>query len=242
MKLLFDNALAPLTYHIGFLQVGVAQLAAGYAEWMEWLVAVNMEIKDSHTQKPMTGTLYDVLQTLPPLTEIENKIVFVPTASNWTAIFVNFWRGDLYSKVAHLARRLGCRGINMMSVPVAIDERAGNWRTLGIQVFGPQKPNIISNMERVIGIVRDNNRLRLVSNGTPFPFERLDQYQAKRVKDRFTQDLLEQYMAEFGLFPFDESFYMPAGGGPAILDEKQYPSHVVHKTYTIDEIRIRLKL
>lgn len=240
MKLLFDNALAPLTYHIGFLQVGVEQLVAAYAEWMEQMVAVNMEIKNSHTQRQVTGSLYDVLQILPPLTELRTKIVFVPTNSNWTAIFENFWIGDIRPRVAHLTRTIGCRGINMMAIPVAIDERAGNWRTLGIQVFGP-KPNSISNMERVIGIVRDNNRLSLVSNGTPFPFERLDQYQEKRVKDRFTQELLEQYMAEFGLFPFDESFYLPAGGGPAILDEKQYPSHVVHKTYTLDEIRTRLK-
>ncbi|MCB0015613.1 MAG: hypothetical protein KDE34_27045, partial [Anaerolineales bacterium] len=49
------------------------------------------------------------------------------------------------------------------------------------------------------------------------PFENAGQYLLKRVRDKFTFEMLEEYLAAMSLFPFDESFYLPPGNERAIL-------------------------
>src|SRR3712207_8372770 len=46
-----------------------------------------------------------------------------------------------------------------------------------------------------------------------------DLYQARRVRDRFTFDMLKEYLRHLGLSPFEEDFYLPEGA-PAWLVEK----------------------
>ena len=43
------------------------------------------------------------------------------------------------------------------------------------------------------------------------PFEDVAAYQRQRVRDRLTSDMLAAYCRVFGIRPFDEEFYGPAG-------------------------------
>jgi len=43
--------------------------------------------------------------------------------------------------------------------------------------------------------------------GEPFDFERTDRYQEIRKRDRFTPEMLDDYLRNFGIRAFDESFY-----------------------------------
>jgi hypothetical protein len=50
-----------------------------------------------------------------------------------------------------------------------------------------------------------------LASGTPQPFEDLAAYQRRRVRDRFTPDMLVAYCSALGIRPFDEAFYRTAG-------------------------------
>ena len=62
------------------------------------------------------------------------------------------------------------------------------------------------------------------------------EHQARRVKDRFTLDILKDYLHHLGLSPFSEDFYLPEGA-PAWLVEKAGPTHANHKEFTLAEAR-----
>jgi hypothetical protein len=72
--------------------------------------------------------------------------------------------------------------------------------------------------------------------GEPFPFEKLEQYQARRVRDRFTFDMLKEYLLHLGLSPFEESFYLPSGV-PAWLVERTGPTVPNHEEFTLAQVR-----
>jgi hypothetical protein len=89
---------------------------------------------------------------------------------------------------------------------------------IALEVFGPRNIGL-RNYVRALNAANDGGRWVFLQTGEPSPFEKLEQYQARRVKDRFTFDMLEEYLHQLGLSPFDEDFYLPAGA-PAWLVEK----------------------
>jgi len=44
---------------------------------------------------------------------------------------------------------------------------------------------------------------------SPSPSEQVEQYHARRVRDRFTLDMLNDSLRHLGLAPFEEDFYLP---------------------------------
>jgi len=84
--------------------------------------------------------------------------------------------------------------------------------------------------------MNDGGRWVFGQSGEPFPFEKLEHYQARRVRDRFTFDMLKDYLRHLGLSPFEEDFYLPAGA-PAWLVEKTGPVVPAHKEYTLAQAR-----
>jgi hypothetical protein len=67
----------------------------------------------------------------------------------------------------------------------------------------------------------------------------LEQYQSRRVRDRFTFDMLKQYLHHLGLAPFEEDFYLPEGG-PAWLVERVGPVLPTQKEFTLAQVREEL--
>src|SRR5687767_14907965 len=95
-------------------------------------------------------------------------------------------------------------------------------------------------MERGIECINDGGRWVFSQSGSPYPFEQTEQYQAARVRDRFTRELLERYLAELGLRPDEESFYVVNGVNPAHGIERVDSDPVLRArttTYTLDQVR-----
>ena len=59
--------------------------------------------------------------------------------------------------------------------------------------------------------LHDGDRWRFDMVGEPLPFEDVERYRARRVRDRFPHDLLDRYLQELGVSVFDADFYMPEG-------------------------------
>src|SRR6185503_4911179 len=103
-----------------------------------------------------------------------------------------------------------------------------------LEVFSPHQtgPRYL----RALGASNDGGRWVFDASGEPFPFEKLEQYQARRVRDRFTFDMLKEYLHHLGLSPFEEGFYLPEGS-PAWLVEKTGPVVPTHEEFTLAQAR-----
>lgn len=71
---------------------------------------------------------------------------------------------------------------------------------------------------RVVAARSNDGRWSFDNDGEPFPFEELDRYSARRIRDRFTPEMLERYLLALGV-PMLESADEPIDG--AILVAKQ---------------------
>jgi hypothetical protein len=113
-----------------------------------------------------------------------------------------------------------------------------NYGAVMLEVYGPQR-TAVRNYVRVVSASNDGGHWVFHQFGEPFAFERLAQYQERRVRDRFTFDMLKEYLKHLGLSAFEESFYLP-GGAPAWLVEKTGPVVPTHEEFTLAQARKEL--
>ncbi|MCB0008567.1 MAG: hypothetical protein KDE04_19005, partial [Anaerolineales bacterium] len=121
--------------------------------------------------------------------------------------------------VAVIAARLRCYAIRMAAIPNTINrDGKGRYGACMFVLFGPRPENSLPhNCIRSITAANDGGKWVFDTYGLPLPFENAGQYLLKRVRDKFTFEMLEEYLAAMSLFPFDESFYLPPGNERAIL-------------------------
>jgi hypothetical protein len=233
--LLLEDRWAPVTSTMGFLELEAEQAAQAFATWQRGLMTprgISVEVL------PVSGTLEQVLSRLLPLTSGETqRHLFIPTRSAWTAYVTHVWTGtDAASPMASMARRLSIRCLRVVAVPHTLRGNQGRYGAVMLDVFGPEQPGEILNYVRSIYAANDGGRWVFGHSGEPFPFEKLEQYQARRVRDRFTFEMLKDYLRHLGLAPFEEDFYMPPGYR-AWLIQKTGPFTTPGREYTLEEAR-----
>jgi hypothetical protein len=237
MRLLLDGQVAPITETIGFLELPVDEAIRGYTAWQE---SIHAPLGRAITLEQVSGTLDQVLSSLLPLTSIiSTRELFVPTASVWVAFFDNGWRGsDAAAPMSYLAQALGCRGLRMTAIPDTMDAAPADPRSrygaVVLEVYGPE-PTRFLNYVRTISVVNDGGRWCFDQSGEPFPFERVERYVGRK-QDRFTSEMLSDYLDQLGLRPFDESFYLPQGTMASLI-RKQGSLPPGLRNYTLAQAR-----
>jgi hypothetical protein len=200
--LLLDDRWAPVTSEMGFLETDAERAARAFAAWQQGLL-----VEDGVTVavRPVTGSLEQILSSLLPLTDSERqRHLFIPTQSPWTAYLDNSHRGtDAASAMGYMAETLGCRGLRVVAVPHTYRKGEGRYGAVMLDVFGPHRTAWL-NYVRVLGASNDGGRWVFDQSGEPFPFEKVERYQERRVRDRFTFDMLKEYLGHLGLSPFEE--------------------------------------
>jgi hypothetical protein len=232
--LLFEDRWAPVTSELGFLETDAEHAAREFAAWQGGLLAprgIAVGVRS------VSGTLEQTLSSLLPLNNAERRRhLFMPTRSSWTAYVDNGWEGtDASSAMGYMAERLGCRGMRVVAVPHTYREGKGRYGAVMFELYGPRQTNWL-NYVRTLYVSNDGGRWVFGQSGEPFPFEKLEQYQARKVRDRFTFDMLVEYLHHLGLSPFQEDFYLPSGT-PAWLLEKTGPVVPAQKEYTHAQVR-----
>jgi hypothetical protein len=224
VKLLLEDLMAPITSEFGFLECD-AKIAAN--EFYQWHSQLAKEKNYYYEMQDIVAPSLEVLlQKLLPLTVTgHHKYMFIPTYGNkWTACFDDGWRGaDPTSYVSYLAEKIGCRGVRVSWVPNTIrrDLNAkhgwrGNYGSVIFDVFGP-KPNPILNYLRTVELVNDGGKWEFIANGKPFDFEQTERYKLPRKTDRFTPEMLENYLKNLEIDAFSEDFYIATRENPAKL-------------------------
>ncbi|MFY0571479.1 hypothetical protein ACN28E_47670 [Archangium lansingense] len=232
--LLLDDRWAPVTSTMGFLETSAEHAARAFAAWQGGLLAPRGIAVEAH---PVSGPLEQALSALLPLTGPERRRhLFMPTCSSWTAYVDNARGGtDAMSAMSYMAQTLGCRGLRVVAVPNTIRKDKGRYGAVMLEVYGSHRTDWL-NYVRAVSASNDGGRWVFDQFGEPFPFEKLEQYQARRMRERFTFDMLKGYLRHLGLSPFEEDFYLPQGAF-AWLVEKTGPVVPTHKEYTLAEAR-----
>jgi hypothetical protein len=206
---LLSDRFAPITSAIGFLELPLEEAGKGLLAWREQLHG-----RAKATQ--LGGSLPEMLERLPPLTGgVRPRELLVGTVGDrWTAYFdCGFQGGDPVSAVGYLSRTLQCQGVVVVSVPHTVGtplESPGRHGGVQFELYGPLRTDFL-NYVRTVSVTHDGSKWRFDANGTVQAFEQESQYKARKIRDRFTTDMLASYAAELGLHPFDDSFYTEMG-------------------------------
>lgn len=172
---------------------------------------------------PVNDGLQQALQTLVPLTiGITTRHLFVPTAKeNWIAYFNNCKiPGSDTNLVRILATQLKVRAVLVVRQDETITKIGDKeWRGFyGAYIFRVYDGEMIPS--RSVEMVHYEEGWTFEQSGTPYPFERVDRYSARRKRDRFDGQLLVEYLAAIGLHPYSDDFYHVDTDNPAHLVER----------------------
>ncbi len=220
-SLLLSDQLAPITTSMGFLETDLHHAAEEFEAWQN---EIGSKHRISISSRRISGGLESVLRSLLPLRMVDsNRYLFIQTETCWTAYFDNGYRGTDPSAIGYLAERLKCRSIWIVANPHTLQRtgvpRRGRQGALVLELYGPEAIDY-TNIIREIRLQNNEGRWKFSLHGAPLPFEDTNQYRVQPVKERFPFDLFNQYLAELGITPFDEDFYLTNDGEAAILVEK----------------------
>jgi hypothetical protein len=233
--LLLEDRWAPVTSEMGFLEARAEHAARVFAEWHEELMTprgITVEVR------PVSGSLEQAFSALLPLSGPEpQRHLFLPTRGPWTAYVENQRGGtDAMSAMRVMARRVGCRGLRVAAVPHTLKKDKGRYGIIALEMYGPHLNARHNNYVRALATANDGGRWVFDQSGEPFPFEKVEQYQSRKVRDRFTFEMLKDYLRHLGLYPFEEDFYMPEGA-PAWLVQTTGAFTPKQRDYTLEEVR-----
>jgi hypothetical protein len=218
MKSLMQERYVPITYQIGFLEGNFEQIARVYLNWRQTL-------QPAQKFEFIREDLERALERLEPLTTPWEKELLIATKTNWVAFFCNGLRGcDPESPIGHLCTIVPCRGVVVHCVPDRSDVRHPHalriYGAVSFTLFGPYSTDWL-NQERYVCTMNDGGKWAFFNQGQLQPFERPERYKMRRIRDRFTPQMLEEYCAALGIQLFDESFY----GGNGLIT--QIPNQLV---------------
>lgn len=229
MRTLLSDRLAPVTSRIGYLRLPVQDAAAGLVDWRRRLYF-------RADTRPVRGSLLELVSQLPPLTGGSRlrELLLATRSPEWTAYLDCSLAGtDADTAVGQLCLDLGCNGLTVAAVLHTVGtglEDPGRYGAVQMSLYGPLRTGFL-NQVRTISVAHDGSRWRFDSDGTPQDFETPEAYTRRRIRDRFTSDMLDQYCAALGVHPFDGAFYGP----DAVLVTSDAPTAPDGKALTLQQ-------
>lgn len=188
------DALRPITDSMTFIRASVDEVLDCLVEW-------TTAIDRSPTYERLTGGLLENYHWLAPLTRGGRPRVLLVglDGGEWTAFLDCGAEGTDRSAASVVGRRLGARSLYVCCVdPGRTPE---GWPTYGAYQF--EVNDVADGMEvtrRAIWVMQDgSSRWTFGSMGEPFEFEDTTRYEAKRKRDRFGPEALEECMRGLGI-------------------------------------------
>jgi hypothetical protein len=203
----------PITNTLGFLECSAERAAQTFWEWRDKTYSRNGRIL--RIERVTTDGLAAMLELLLPLRTWEDRWLFIETNSAWCAFVENGFRGVDSGPMISLGRyRCKCRSIRATSIPTGMP--AAGYPACILEVVMPT-PDEAGNIQRSVCAMDDGGRWIFETTGTPYSFEITERYDAPRKRDRFTHEMLVDYLRHFGIDAFDEAFYRSNNGCTAYL-------------------------
>ncbi len=238
MDLLFSDKLAPITSHMGFIEAECEVVAKHFVDWEQEIKSKWGQYVESY---PVSESIESVLRRLLPLvTSPRTRYLLIPTRSRWTAYLDNGYRGTDPSAISYLARRIKCRSIFMVAAPHTLSKtgipRRGRQGAVIFELYGPDDTDWLNHI-RSIRAFNDAGKWEFHERGAMLPFENPEAYGARYIRDRFTFEMLRDYLKALGLSPFEEDFYLPPDDNVARLIELRGKLPPKMKEFTLEQVR-----
>ena len=189
----------------GFVEASLESVGRELSEWRR-------ELGHEPRAREVHGALAAQLKSLNPLLTTARPRELLVEAGKWVAYFDSFAREtDASSTCAVLADRMGVRALKVFRAPSGMDH-AGMSTGTGVQVhlWGPGGEDPLGYL-RTLNAIVDGERWVFDQSGTPLDFEETENYTKRRIKDRFTADMLDRYCAALGIDLVDPAAYGPRG-------------------------------
>ncbi len=218
----------PVTHDMGLIQAPVDQVVAALRGW-------HSSLGMTYIRRDVVTSLADAFDALPPLSAEMRRRLFVATTAGWTACFQSGISGsDPFPATNHLSTEL----LHVLGMRVCSTPSVAQWPATIWEVYAPVELGGIPPLcyRRSVEAANDGGRWVFEMSGEPFPFEQLDQYRLPRTRDRFTRELLREYLAEFDLDPFSDSFYRVSPDSPAVVLDSTTRWPEPAPEYTLHEV------
>ena len=207
----FLHRYAPTTNLMAFLEVPYDKLVDFIVQWERKRDIVN-EYPTPTRKIDIGGTWEQRLNSLLPLNR--SKVMVSETQSNWCVYVNNSPNGtDLYADPPYLCEKLGVREIAVTLVRDIPKIKPGSTQflyedyTRAEKVLSATGTGWCDQFPRRYIAAHHESRWEFVDQGDPLPFEEIEQYQARRIKDRLTPEMVERYCSHFGIDLFNPDFY-----------------------------------
>jgi hypothetical protein len=186
----FPKLSAVHRYRVGFLKTDILKCCEAYESWLKGRSVGCGTVVNYYVR------VVEALQALEPFELIPSKVLLLEGRSGWTAIVDNkIPYPDPISAVAVLCRKLKCEGIVACSVPDSCDAEGKRtfYGATQLEMFSPEETDFL-NYKRTISVARAEEGWRFDQGGEVQPFEDLNRYKSRRVRDRFDADMLAVYL------------------------------------------------
>lgn len=231
----------PVTQQFGMIKAPASDCAGWLLDRMKSHQGWKRNYSSARMEKVFKG-IEELLSSLDPLDAC--KKAFVPCKNGWTAYFENWTTGLRNSVVIDdLSTELDVPSVYINNVPhtyktTRIDGKryqSGRLGSIAMWYNDPAGPPLHSytrnNLRRTIQVISEGSAWIEDNQGVPFEFEDLEAYKARRKRDRFTAEMLDRYLKEFGVSAFDESFYLSGSATPALLIHAHFMYDAGTKTF-----------
>lgn len=198
MNVVFGGGLWPIGQAVGFVELSLDKTLEHYKRWGEkWEAFPSFrELGDE--------PLLDLLRALLPLEMPYRRRLLVGTTGEWTAIFDNSrGGGDPFPPASFLSKSAGVRGIVASHTP----PEQGPHLATQFHLFGPNGEPPLMYVRTIDTGIFDEGRWWFDTSGTPQPFEDLERYKARLVRDRFDRALLLEYLSALDIHADDPGWY-----------------------------------
>jgi hypothetical protein len=190
---------APTTGSLGLLEAPLDDVAKQLHAWYG-------EVDQSRSLKPIESSFPDALRRVQPLNApFFIRLWIATTGARWhTAYFDGFINGsDPFPPISYLAQRIGCFGLVISDQP----ESEQSYAARRIELYGPNATEWL-NLEWGVSVVNDGGPWVWDHFGPTQPFEEPENYTKRRIRDRFTPDMLRRYCAALDV-PMSETQFGP---------------------------------
>lgn len=210
--------LAPAGLSIGFLRADFSEVAQAFTSWRQGLGQV-LEVANAS----VSSTIADIEPFQAPWTR---EVLF--DCGPWTAYLNNgIDGGDPTASAPHVANLLG---VDLFVALHAPRHDPGHASTQ-LWVIGPSgTPPLMYRRSICADCVDGQWSWR--ENGAPLPFERVERYSARRIRDRLDRPMLIDYLEANEIHADDPGFY---GHGVTFTQKVHYPV----RTESAAEVRRR---
>ncbi|HEY4269268.1 MAG TPA: hypothetical protein VGM94_13865 [Galbitalea sp.] len=216
MKTLLNEYYAPITSTFGFLELPFDQCLAALREWNESLYT---SVTVRQPKRAFPGSLKE----LQPLVYGSRPRQLLVSAGSWTAYFDSLARGtDPAAFVGHLSQQKLCQGLIVAACAPSKGDPGGRPirnGVVGFTLYGPLKTDWLNEV-RSVSVTDNYGKAAFQAVGLEQWFEEPSAHQARRVRDRFTPELLERYCQALGIDLFNPDFYGPES---ALIESSMVP-------------------